>query len=244
MHDPGRYGRSFAEVYDRWYPGGDEGAVVEHLTRLLPAGARVLELGVGTGRLAIPLADAGFEVSGLDASEEMLAQLEAKAGSRVRAVRGDAAEPAEWPPGPFSAVLAGCNLLLNLSDPHAQRRCVHQAAEVLAPGGVLVVELQRLAGALTGRPELEVRTVEEDVVVLIATCGDPTTGVVTGNHVELRDGQPVRLRPWTIRVLDLAELDGWCSDAGLTLEGRFADHTGAPDDGTATTTVSVFRRTP
>jgi SAM-dependent methyltransferase len=242
MPDPGRYGRSFADVYDRWYPGGDEGAVVEHLLRLLAPGSRVLELGVGTGRLAIPLADAGFEVTGLDASEEMLARLESKAGPRVRAVLGDAASPSAWPPGPFSAVLAACNLLLNLADPEAQRRCIHRAAEVLAPGGVLIVELQRLADSPSERPELEVRTVEEDVVVLIATRTDPTSAVVTGNHVELRDGEPVRLRPWAIRVLQLAELDRWCSEAGMELVQRGTDHAGTPDDGSSAWTVSVFQR--
>jgi SAM-dependent methyltransferase len=241
MSDPGRYGRSFAEVYDRWYPGGDEPAVVAHLREHVADGARVLELGVGTGRLAVPLA--GFEVTGLDASEEMLAELEAKAGGSVRGVRGDAAEPGDWPPGPFAAVLAACNLLLNLPDAGAQRRCVEQAARALEPGGVLVVELQRLTGAPSERPELEVRAVEEDVVVLIATCADPVTGVVRGNHVELRDGQPVRLRPWTIRILGLGELDRWCLDAGLELVDRTADHRGTPDDGTSPTTVSVFRRT-
>jgi SAM-dependent methyltransferase len=243
MSDPGRYGRSFAEVYDRWYPGGDEPAVVAHLREHVADGARVLELGVGTGRLAVPLAEAGFEVTGLDASEEMLAELEAKAGGSVRGVRGDAAEPGDWPPGPFAAVLAACNLLLNLPDAGAQRRCVEQAARALEPGGVLVVELQRLTGAPSERPELEVRAVEEDVVVLIATCADPVTGVVRGNHVELRDGQPVRLRPWTIRILGLGELDRWCLDAGLELVDRTADHRGTPDDGTSPTTVSVFRRT-
>jgi hypothetical protein len=45
-------------------------------------------------------------------------------------------------------------------------------------------------------------------------------------------------------VLDLVELDGWCRDAGLVLDDRFADHTGVPDDGTTAATVSVYRRAP
>jgi SAM-dependent methyltransferase len=242
MNDPGRYGRSFAEVFDSWYPGGDEQDVVEHLRRLLPEGGTVLELGVGTGRLAIPLADAGFEVTGLDSSEEMLAQLLGKSDSAVRVVHGDVSEPTDWPEGPFDAVLAACNLLLNLADPAAQRRCIQQASLSLKPGGVLVVELQRLVLPGEDGPTLEVRTVEDDLVVLIATRADRSTGSVTGNHVELRDGHPVRLRPWRVCALDVDELDGWCSAAGLSLAERSADHRGTPYDGVTAATVSVYRR--
>lgn len=239
------YGRSFAEVYDRWYPGGDEREVVDFLRARLPAGAAVLELGVGTGRLALPLAQAGLQVTGMDSSPEMLQRLSDKdPGGTVTAVRGDASTPADWPKGPFDAVLAPCNLLLNLHAEGAQRRCVEAAASVLAPGGVLVVELTRLSAEGHPARNLELRSVEPDLVVLIATEVDPAGDVVQGNHVELRHGEPVRLRPWTIRLLDPAQLDSWCRAAGLALAERVADFTGAPDDGSSPCTVSVYRAAP
>ena len=236
------YGRSFAEVYDHWYPGGDEREVVDFLRARRPAGAAVLELGVGTGRLALPLAQAGLRVTGMDSSPEMLKRLSTKDPSgTVRTLLGDASNPEDWPAGPFDAVLAPCNLLLNLHVEGAQRRCVEAAASVLAPDGLFVVELTRLSVEEHSARNLELRSVEPDVVVLIATEVDPAGGVVKGNHVELRNGEPVRLRPWTIRLLDPAQLDSWCHAAGLALEERVADFSGSLDDGSSACTVSVYR---
>ncbi|HMU79929.1 MAG TPA: hypothetical protein PKC57_06695, partial [Microthrixaceae bacterium] len=93
---------------------------------------------------------------------------------------------------------------------------------------------------LAAGPRLSAREVRSDAVVLIATDADPDTGVVLGNHVELRDGEPVRLRPWRIRVVAPAEIDSWAVAAGLELVQR-RDHWGA--DGPASDgTVSLYRR--
>jgi SAM-dependent methyltransferase len=240
--DPGRYGRSFADVYDEWYPGGDEHEVVAHLRRLLAPGARVLELGVGTGRVALLLARAGFEVHGLDASREMLGLLAAKdPGGSVATHLGDAADAADWPAGPFDAVLAACNLLLNLPSAAAQEACVRAAAGRLRPGGLLVVELSLLDGDAPARG-LEVRSVGPDAVHLIATETDPATGVVQGAHVELRDGEAVRLRPWSIRPLAVGELDAWCATLGLEPAGRHADWRGGAPAGDDAHLVATWRR--
>jgi len=76
-HDVGSYGRSFADVYDAWYSDvSDVVATVTHV-RELSRNGRILELGVGTGRIALPLADAGLDVVGIDASGEMLDVLRA-----------------------------------------------------------------------------------------------------------------------------------------------------------------------
>ena len=217
-----RYGRSFAEVYDRWYPAdGATAAAVAVLATLAPAGGAVLELGVGTGRLALPLAAAGHRVTGMDASAEMLDVLSAKdPGGTVHQVRGDVAEPDDWPAGPFDLAVAVFNLLLNLPDQAAQERCVRTAAASLAPGGHLVVETA--APALPERREqrLDVRSVEAGSVVLIATDADPSTGAVLGQHIELVDGEPVRLRPWRVCACSPADVDRWATAAGMELVAR------------------------
>jgi hypothetical protein len=79
-------------------------------------------------------------------------------------------------------------------------------------------------------------------VVLIATDSDPATGVVIGQHIELVDGEPVRLRPWRIRVADPAELDRLAAVAGLELAERHADWSGTEFDPHGTAHVSVYRR--
>src|SRR5438132_461197 len=91
--DLGSYGRSFADVYDAWYSDvSDVEATVERIASLAGAG-RVLELGVGTGRLALPLAHAGVAITGIDASIEMLDALRTKDGTdRALVALGDMAE--------------------------------------------------------------------------------------------------------------------------------------------------------
>lgn len=241
--DATTYGRSFADVYDDWYadPAGTD-AAVERVAALAGAGGTVLELGVGTGRLALPLAAAGCRVLGLDSSPEMLDRLRAKdPGGTVAATVGDVADPAAWPDGPVDVVLAANNLLLNLPDADSQRRCVALAARHLRPGGVLVVEA--VVPAPLGRRErhLEVREVTPDSVVLIATDADPATGVVLGQHVELRDGEPVRLRPWRVRPIGVAELDAWAAAAGLGAPDRSGGWDGAPFDPDGGGHVTCYR---
>lgn len=240
---PDRYGRSFAEVYDRWYP--DDGSVADAVEALLPlaGGGRVLELGVGTGRLALPLAAAGCDVTGLDASPDMLDRLASKdPDGTVRAVRGDVGEPADWPPGPFDLVVGALNLLLNLPDAATQARAVATAATVLVPGGHLVLETAVPALPTQRERHLEVREVAADRVVLIATDTDPATGTVVGQHVELVHGEPVRLRPWRVCTCTPADVDRWGAAAGLEVVGRSWDWGDPAPTGATDASITVLRR--
>lgn len=246
--DAGTYGRSFADVYDDWYGERDPAPVVELVRRLAPAGARVLELGVGTGRVALALTAAGYLVWGVDPSAEMLERAGAKAaahpdGARLTLVEGDASVPGDLPPGPFAVVLGAFNLLSNLADRAAQARCLAGAAAVLAPEGVVVTETFVAAVPPQRRADLVTRSVEPDRVVLIATDTDPETSTITGAHVELRDGEPVRLRPWRVCYLGPADLDELAAAAGLELVARWEDPGGTPfTPGASPQQVSVHRR--
>lgn len=242
--DPGAYGRSFADVYDEWYPADERtAAAVDAIAALAGPGGRVVELGVGTGRLALPLARRGLQVSGIDASAEMLGRLAAKDPEGLIDVRlGDVADPDAWPAEPADVVVAAFNLLLNLVDEARQAATVELAARHLVPGGHLVVEAALPARLETRERRLEVREVTGAAVVLIATDADPGSGLVLGQHVELRDGQPVRLRPWRIRMVDPAAVDGWAARAGLVPAGRHADWAGAPFDPAGAGHVSRYRR--
>lgn len=260
------YGRSFADVYDEWYPSDDAtDRAIDQLLELLAAGPGgaagrdVLELGVGTGRLALPLAARGHRVTGLDASVEMLDVLEAKqigsAGpdstapdstapdstAPVTALRCDVATD-DWPAGPFDMVLAANNMVFNLTDPDEQAQLFVRAFDVLAPGGVLVVEAFVPAPIDSVDRQLELRSVEPDLVVWIATQTDPATSIVTGQHVELRDGQPVRLRPWQVRVAVPDELDRWAAAAGFELESRWSDWSEGAFGPDSAAHVTLWRR--
>lgn len=133
------YGRVFADVYDDWYAhvtNVDE--TVDTLVRLA-GGGDLLELGVGTGRIAVPLAlrlGTGARIVGVDESEEMLTIWRMKLGDLPRAakrsevVRGDMSAP--LPAGPFAVVFCTFNTFFNLPDHEAQRACLKHAAAVLA----------------------------------------------------------------------------------------------------------------
>ncbi len=241
--DAGTYGRSFADVYDLWYPPDEATDVaVECLSDLAGATGRILELGVGTGRLALPLARRGHLVTGIDASPEMLERLAANAEptAPVAAVLGDLTAPSTWPQGPFDLVVAAFNLVCNLVHDGEQAAMFGAAHAVLVPGGALVVETY-LPAVIDGRQRhLDVREVTEDAVILIASDADPARGLITGQHIELRDGQPARLRPWRLRITTPDELDGWAEAAGLTVESHRdawdGDPTGDP------VRITVYRR--
>ena len=241
--DAGTYGRSFADVYDDWYPSDDDtAAAVRRIAALAGERGRILELGVGTGRLALPLADLGLEVSGIDSSAEMLDVLSSKdRDGRITVVRGDVAQRRDWPAGPFDVVVATNNLLFNLTDATDQAGCVASSAAVLGPEGHLVVETI-VPAPIDGRERhVTVKEVGPAGVVLIVTDADPVAGVVTAAHVELRDGEPVRLRPWRVRLVSVAEIDRWASDAGLELVERVADWSATPFDAESPAAVTTYR---
>ncbi len=249
---PDTYGSGFADVYDSWYPP-DEATVhaVRRISALAGPKGTVLELGVGTGRLAVPLAAAGHTVVGLDSSPEMLDQLTAKVAQHqpggsgeVQAHLVDLADAgAAWPPGPVDVVVAAFNLICNLVEPDAQATLFRRCAEVLRPGGHLVVETFLAEPVEQRERHLEVREVTVDSVVLIASDTDPDRSLVTGQHIELRDGEPVRLRPWRLRVTTPDELDRWASEAGFESAGVLADWSGAElsDSAGSASRIGIYR---
>ncbi len=243
--DSGRYGRSFADVYDEWYADAPTDSLVEFVRARVAPGSDLLELGIGTGRVALALAAAGYRVTGIDSSPEMLDRLAAKPGAdAVAAILGDAADAAVYPSSGVDAVLAVFNLLFNLTGADDQRRCLAAAAGALAPGGILVVEAFVPDPITERRRELVTRSVDGARVVLIATDADPDEQTIDGGHIEITE-HGTRLRPWRIRVTTPAGIDAMAAEAGLQLVERFEDLAGTPFvDGESSHHVSVYRLAP
>jgi len=242
-YGPSTYGDGFADVYDDWYADvTDVAGTVAAVAALAPGGS-VLELGVGTGRIALPLAGAGLRVTGVDASERMLDRLRAKPGAeRVTVWAADVGR--ELPESRFDVVLATYNTFFNLNDEDAQRRCLALVADRLAPGGRFVIEafVPAAAGTTEGDDQdVSVRRLTADRVVLSISRRDPARQRVDGQLVELRDGS-VRLHPWSIRYLSPDQLDAMAAGAGLALEARWGGWHRRPLAADDPSHVSLYRR--
>jgi SAM-dependent methyltransferase len=237
-YGPDTYGNAIADVYDDWYPDvSDVEGTVAAVTRLA-AGRPVLELGVGTGRLALPLAAAGVEVHGVDASAAMVEKLRAKpGGEQVAVLVADFADT--LPEGRFGVVFAAFNTLLNLTGPGALERCLRLVRDRIEPDGHLVVEAFVPADDAVASG-VDVRRVATDEVVLSVFRRTSDTDVVTGSLVSITEAG-VRLRPWSIRTIGPDDLDELAAAAGFTVEQRDGGWRGEPFDDTSDRYVVCYR---
>jgi SAM-dependent methyltransferase len=247
-YGPATYGEAFADVYDDWY--GDLEGLDDAVATIgwLAAGDRVLELGVGSGRLAVPLAAAGAEVWGLDASPAMLDRLATRpGGDRVRVALGDMADPspvleaAGGRPGDgFAVVVLAFNTFFLLATADAQQGCLAAAARLLAPGGCLAIEAYVPADPPADADTvLEPRAVELDRVVFTVSTHRPAEQVVHGQHVEIRESG-IRLRPWVLRYLRPEQLDELAGEVGLRLLERWGSWDRRPFSDASPLHVSVY----
>ena len=243
-YDASTYGDAFADVYDDWYEGVSDVDTTADLVsglagRSRAAGATVLELGVGTGRLALPLTARGLEVTGVDASPAMLTQLhERDPDRRVRTVLGDMVD--DLPPGPFDVVLIAYNTFFNLLTTERQAACVAAVAGRLAPAGSFVVEAFVPEDPPRDGDVVTIRSMAADEVVLSISRHDPAGQRAEGHFVHLTDGRPIRLRPWSIRYCTTGQLDAMAAAAGLVLTDRWEDVSGAPFRHDSPRHVSVY----
>jgi SAM-dependent methyltransferase len=239
-----------ADVYDEWYATrGDVDGTVRTLAAMAAAAATtpapVLELGIGSGRLALPLAATGLDVWGVDASPAMVARLRAKpGGDRLPVAVGDMADVdlTELPGGDqarFSLVFAADNTFFNLTSESAQARCLARVRAVLAPHGHFVLEAFVPASDAPAS-SVEARTVAVDHVVLTVTSHDRDRQTVAGQHVEVRESG-IRLHPWLIRYAAPDELDSLAAAAGLSLVERWSDWRRTPFTADDNVHVSVYR---
>lgn len=238
-HDAGEYGRHIADEYDEIYGGiHDTDAAVPVLVELASGGA-VLEYGVGTGRLAIPLAEAGLRVHGIDGSEAMLDALRARpGGSRVDTTVGDFSQAEVV--GPFSLVVLAVNTVYALPDQQAQVRCFANAARHLLPGGRFVVEGWVPRPEVLDRP-LSPRTLSSGYVGLVVADHDPVRQILSTTQVVLGGRSQVRIFPVNHRYAHPSELDLMAQLAGMELEHRWAGWDRGEFTRHSTEHVSVYR---
>jgi SAM-dependent methyltransferase len=236
---PETYGDRVADVYDDWYKPFDTAAEVALLAELAHGG-RALELGIGTGRIAIPLAAQGIEVHGIDASPAMVERMRAKPGGDAIAVTiGDMADvPVE---GRFALVFVVFNTFFQLYSQEAQLRCFDNVAAHLHPGGRFVIHaFVPDTSRVEAGEHLAVKEASLDRVRLDASVFDAQEQRLDTTQVRItEDG--IRLVHAKLRFAWPPELDLMARLAGLTLEDRWATFDKQIFTGESAFHVSVYR---
>lgn len=249
-YEASTYGERFAAAYDDWTvtvgiaatTAAAVAAIVELLDDLGRPAGPVLELGIGTGRVALPLSDRGVAVHGIDASPSMVERLRAKpGGDAIPVTIGDFADVAVE--GRYPLVFAAFNTFFALLDQEAQVRCFLNVAAHLEPGGCFAVEtfvpdVARFDGGQTVRA----RTIELDRVQLDVAHHDPVHQRIDSQLMVIGSDHPTRLFPVRLRYAWPSELDLMARIAGLSLRHRSAGWGGGPFSAASRTQVAVYQR--
>lgn len=216
---------------------GDEDAAVDFLASYT-GGRTALELAIGTGRIALPLAATGVRVDGLELSSAMVARLREKpGGGDLDVVVGDMVTATTGRRYPL--VYLVFNTLYNVLTQADQVECFRNAASHLDYEGVFVVEAAPPWAWLRGEQFVNVERVTAGSVTLDVNRYDHVSQVLDENHITLAaDG--VRLGPISCRLVWPAEMDLMARLAGLRLVDRFGGWGGEPFTGSSPVHVSVY----
>ena len=235
------FGEREAHRYDAISERGDEVETVDFL-EAHARGRAVLELAIGTGRIALPLAARGIAVSGIDLSEPMVAELRGKeGGDQIVVTIGDIADvPVD---GTFGLVYLVFNTLFNLLTQEEQARCFHNVASCLDDDGLFVVEAFT-PGHLYRLPNdnyVDAEAIGVDEVRLDVARHDPVNQMLEESHVSLSvDG--IRLTPIVCRYSWPAEIDLMAEMAGLHRRERWGGWCNEPFTSRSERHVTVYGR--
>jgi len=237
------FGELNAERYDTMYEqimAKETRDSVEALAELA-GGGKVLELAIGTGRVALPLAARGLEVQGIEASEAMVAKLREKPGGRAIPVEiGDMAEVRVK--GAFDLIYLVFNTIFNLTTQEAQVRCFHNAARHLNAAGVFVVEtvVPDLSGFADGQ-RMKGSWARMDSVRFEIAIHDPVLQTVAFQRIVINESG-TRMVPHFMRYAWPSELDLMAQLAGLERRERWAWWDRSPFTAESKSHVTVYGR--
>ena len=238
----GYFGERVAASYDDSSEGMFDPALVDTVADVLAGlatGGRALELGIGTGRIALPLARRGVPVHGIDLSRAMVARLRAKPGGEdIGVTIGDFATTRV--DGTFSLAYLVFNTIMNLTTQEAQVACFRTAAAHLEPGGCFVIEV--------GVPELRRLPPGQNVVPFHVSptrwafdIYDTATQAMSSNYVTVEGGRG-EYRSIPFRYVWPTELDLMAQLAGMRLRDRWEGWTRQPFTSESGQHVSVWEK--
>jgi SAM-dependent methyltransferase len=242
VHDDGYFDEGVASRYDEDAADMFDPAVVEPVVDFvaeLAGDRRALELGIGTGRIALPLAQRGVPVHGIELSNAMAARLRAKQGAEnIDVTIGDFATTTV--DGTFTVAYLVFNTIANLTTQSAQVACFRNVAAHLEPGGCFVIEL--------GVPDLQRLPPGETMRVFHASEThwgideyDVANQGLVSHHFSLVDGR-WELVSMPFRYAWPAELDVMAQLAGMRLRERWSGWKREPFTSDSGMHVSVWEK--
>jgi SAM-dependent methyltransferase len=239
-YDAATYGERIADVYDDWHTTVEEEAIAT--LALLANGGRALELGIGTGRVALPLASQGVAVHGLDASPAMIAQLRAKpGGDAIPITIGDFAGCEVE--GEFALVYIVVNTFFGLLTQEDQVRCFRNVARHLTQDGVFLIEaFAPDMSFLSKGQSVRARQISTEHVSFLVAKHDPIAQRIIQQEVVITD-QGTRLFPLQIRYAWPSELDLMAQLAGMRLRHRWGGWRREAFTAESGKHISVYERT-
>jgi SAM-dependent methyltransferase len=239
--EDGYFGERVAATYDEGPEVFGPGAAQATASVLaeLAAGGRALELGIGTGRIALPLAARGVSVHGIDLSRSMVTRLRAKpGGDQIGVTIGDFATTRV--DGTFSLVYLVFNTIMNLTTQAAQVACFRNAASHLEPGGCFVIEL-RVPELRRLPPGQNVLPWQVSPTQWVFYSYDLATQAMRGHYLDLVDGRG-EYSSIPFRYVWPAELDLMAQLAGLRLRERWDGWTREPFTSDSAQHVSIWEK--
>jgi SAM-dependent methyltransferase len=236
------FGECVAERFDQRYSYMAEPAVVDPIVAFLANLARdgdALELGIGTGRIALPLAQRGVRVHGIDLSEAMVARLRAKPGAEQIAVTiGDFATSTVG--AAFSVAYLVANTIMNLTTQDEQVACFRNVAAHLEPGGCFVIEVL-VPGLRRLLPGETFQAFDVSPTHLGFDEYDVAHQSLVSHHYWIDDGKVEVLSP-PFRYVWPSELDLMAQLAGMTLRERWSGWKREPFTSDSTKHVSIWEK--
>lgn len=233
------YGEKVSGVYDDWYTHVDPHAI--DLLAELAGDGRALELGIGTGRIALPLVSRNVNVSGIDAAQSMIDRLSKKPNAdKIKVYKGSFADVDVE--GQFELVYVVFNTFFALASQDEQVRCFRNVAAHLTDAGSFLIEafvpnLNRFTG---GQVNWATKVTEE-VVELDVGQHDAAAQRVVSQKVVLKDGS-VKLYPVQIRYAWPSELELMAQLAGLRLRERWGSWQRGSFDSDSGKHISIYER--
>jgi hypothetical protein len=235
------FGEDVAAIYDEISLRGDEASAVAFLEQLAKGGP-ALELAIGTGRIALPLAARGVKVDGIDISPAMVTRLRGKpGGDAIEVAIGNFADVAVL--STYRLIYVVFNTLFNLLTQDEQVRCFENVASHLMEEGVFVVEAGVPAEFYNMRNNqyVDAEAIGIDNVRLDIARFDPVKQLLEETHVTL-SSSGVQLHPIVTRYAWPSELDLMARIAGLQLQERWSSWDREPFLGASGNCVSVYGR--